>query len=551
LSWTTLSTVGFGIIAPNINPTKSTGARCFGINILMAIEAFVGVLFGGVLAAILVGKVARVQSVAQVRYSDPICVRYGTGVMECMDDDDDVDIAANDSPIEAGEMDVTLCEIPCPVLEFRIVNLLSEEKGGEIVNASIVVVATTLAEMDEAELKETDPSNHTKGSSNPLLSPIAKGAGMAAGTAAKAAGMAAGATAMVVGTAAKHTGAALFGAGKLASQATGTVFQKINNTVSRSHHTDLSGATTPTTADGDEPEAAPYNSAEVQRELERQIAEQVKAQLEKQQYRLGGVSLKEHLRKAVAVDEGNSSLAPTRVFHKLEIETDSHPFFRRTWNIRHRLDEESPLLTSRARRAIAENNGCWPSEWNDYASVRSHLRFTELIVSFSGTANASGSSVYAQKVYDFADVNVGYAFAQMLHMSLSKKLVVDKRLLNDVLEQNGGGAEPFQNVQGDAPDTFAGLAGEAHEATQQMATQAAKTIQLAADRTREAANRAMEKTTGLAAQTKAFVDESRHRSRGEAEEGDSGRSDDENVEGSGLASIDIEVGEGHADEKKN
>jgi hypothetical protein len=354
---------------------------------------------------------------------------------------------------------------------------------------------------------------------------------------------------MVVGTAAKHTGAALFGAGKLASQATGTVFQRINNTVNRSQHNELAGATIPSADDG-ESKAAPYNSNDLQRELERQIAEQVKAQLEKQQLQLGGVSLKEHLRKAVAVDEGNSSLAPTRVFHKLEIETDSHPFFRRVWNIRHRLDEGSPLLTSRARRAIAQNNGNWPSEWNDYASVRSHLRFTELIISFSGTANASGSSVYAQKVYDFADVNVGYAFAQLLHMSRLKKLVVDKRLLNDVLEQNGGGAEPFQNVAGDSPDTFTGLAGEAHEATQQLATQAAKTIQLAAGKTLEAANLAMEKTSGLAAQTKAFVDESRHKAHG-GQDGNVDSSDFGNVEGSGLASIDIEVGASHADEKKH
>lgn len=515
----------------------------------MAIEAFVGVLFAGVLAAILVGKVARVQSVAQVRFSDPICVRFGSGVMECMDDDDDEDLCAGDSPTEVGEGDATLNEIPCPVLEFRIVNELSEEKGGEIVNASIVVVATTLAEMDEAELKDTDLSSRTKTSSNPLLSPIAKGAGMAAGTAAKAAGMAAGATAMVVGSAAKHTGAALFGAGKLASQATGTVFQRINNTVNRSHHKGLVGSTTPSGGD-EEPEATPYNSNELRQELERQIAEQVRAQLEKEQYHLGGVSLKEHLRKSVAVDEGNSSLAPTRVFHKLEIETDSHPFFRRVWNIRHRLDEGSPLLTSRARRAIAQNNGCWPSEWNDYVSVRSHLRFTELIVSFSGTANASGSSVYAQKVYDFADVNVGYAFAQLLHMSRSKKLVVDKRLLNDVLEQNGGGAEPFHSVIGHSRDTFTGLAGEAQEATQQIATQAAKTVQLAADRTFEAANLAIEKTSGLAAQTKAFVDESRNRARGEHDERARG-SDSGGFEGSGLASIDVEVGESHADEKKN
>jgi hypothetical protein len=46
----------------------------------MAWEAFVGVLFGSVFSATFFGKVARIQSVAQIRWSHPICVRYGTGV---------------------------------------------------------------------------------------------------------------------------------------------------------------------------------------------------------------------------------------------------------------------------------------------------------------------------------------------------------------------------------------------------------------------------------------------------------------------------------------
>lgn len=499
----------------------------------MAIEAFTGVLFAGVLGAILVGKVARIQSVAQVRFSDPICVRYGSGVLECMDDDEDNGLI--DAPVDKGESEVSPKEVPCPVLEFRIVNDLSEQKGGEIVNASVAVVATTLAEMDEADLSEKDVSSRSKPSSNHVLSPIAKGAGIAAGTAAKAAG----ATAMVVGTAAKQTGAALFGAGKLASQATGTVFQRINNTVNRTYHMSSSGSAM---ADNDEEtDATPYSSSERERELEQEFAERIKEALEKEQYRLGGVTMKENLRTTVAVDEGNSSLAPTRVFHKLEIETDSHPFFRRVWNIRHCLDEHSPLLTARARRAIERNRGFWPEEWNNYSSVRSQLRFTELIVSFAGTANVSGSSVYAQKVYDFADVNVGFTFAQVLHMSQSGKLVVDKRLLNDVLEQNGGGAEPFHDVIG-YPDTFSDLVAEAHGATQQIAAQAAQTVHNAAERTLEAANLAAERTSDLAAQTKMLVEQTRKKTRFSGE-GEVASKDERN-------GVDLESGESFGGEKK-
>jgi hypothetical protein len=70
-------------------------------------------------------------------------------------------------------------------------------------------------------------------------------------------------------------------------------------------------------------------------------------------------------------------------------------------------------------------------------------------VSFSGTANASGSSVYAQKVYDYVDVAIGYRFATVLTLSKKEGLVVDHELLNDVHEQYGGGAEPFTNISGE------------------------------------------------------------------------------------------------------
>lgn len=93
---------------------------------------------------------------------------------------------------------------------------------------------------------------------------------------------------------------------------------------------------------------------------------------------------------------------------------------------------------------IEENDGFWPESLNDHTALRKHLHFNDIIVSFSGTANVSGSSVYAQKVYDYADVNVGYTFACMLARERNH-VVLDARLLNDVREQLGGGAEPLRD----------------------------------------------------------------------------------------------------------
>jgi hypothetical protein len=150
----------------------------------------------------------------------------------------------------------------------------------------------------------------------------------------------------------------------------------------------------------------------------------------------------------VVVDEGeDNELAPLQVFHKLHLETDSHPFFKRVWTIRHELNECSPLLSKRARQRVQSCNKKWPSDWNSHAAVRQHLSFHKIIVNLSGTANASGSSVFAQKVYDYADVNIGYRFADMLRWDDKEdRIKVDSALLNDVLDQVGGGGEPFTNT---------------------------------------------------------------------------------------------------------
>lgn len=131
-------------------------------------------------------------------------------------------------------------------------------------------------------------------------------------------------------------------------------------------------------------------------------------------------------------------------FFSLEVETDSHPFFRRKWNIRHVCNENSPLLSQSLRQRIEENDGYWPAELNNYDAIRKAINFHEIIVSFSGTANVSGSSVYAQKVYNYVDMVVGYTFANVLAKDKNGKLIVDGTLLNDVKPQHGGGNEPIQ-----------------------------------------------------------------------------------------------------------
>jgi hypothetical protein len=131
-----------------------------------------------------------------------------------------------------------------------------------------------------------------------------------------------------------------------------------------------------------------------------------------------------------------------------------HPYFKRVWNIRHVLSASSPLLTAKARRMIEENDGLWPKSLAHHEAVRANLHFNDIIVSFSGTANVSGSSVYAQKVYDYAEVNIGYTFANLLTVDKGQ-VVVDVELLNDVKVQFGGGAEPIRNRVSENRDIIA------------------------------------------------------------------------------------------------
>ena len=136
LSWTTFSTVGYGSTYPALGHEHSNPSKCVYITAVCSLEAFFGVLYSGFCGAILFGKVLRIQSHAQVLFSDPIVIRFGDGV-DSRDDDSSTD---EDDP-ESVQSTANKKKIPCPVLEFRVVNRLHNEIGGELMDASLNVVA--------------------------------------------------------------------------------------------------------------------------------------------------------------------------------------------------------------------------------------------------------------------------------------------------------------------------------------------------------------------------------------------------------------------------
>ena len=153
LSWTTISTVGYGNTGPSLSSLPNDPEefiQCPAINSLLMIEAFVGVCFQGACGAILFGKIAQVKSQAQVQFSQPMVVRFGTGLANNDDGDD------GDDDEEGKNEELPKSGIPCPILEFRVVNKLHNISNGVITNATICCAVGIHEILEETEDDDDD-----------------------------------------------------------------------------------------------------------------------------------------------------------------------------------------------------------------------------------------------------------------------------------------------------------------------------------------------------------------------------------------------------------
>jgi hypothetical protein len=144
------------------------------------------------------------------------------------------------------------------------------------------------------------------------------------------------------------------------------------------------------------------------------------------------------------VEDPTGRFVPKKIFAKLEIESPEHPFFKRVWLARHVLDHHSPLLKQEAKELVRLNGGHWPQELNSAEAVGASICFDQILVSLSGTSNVDANSVYGQSVYDYVDLCVGYRFCNILFRDFDGSVGCDPSLLNDVVEQRGGGGENLQ-----------------------------------------------------------------------------------------------------------
>jgi hypothetical protein len=107
--------------------------RCILVNMFAAMESFLGVLFAGVAGAIILGKIMRYNAIAPVTWSDPVVLKYGSGVKVKVEReqggdqetdekrDDRLDDNGDDDDDE-GSVDCETGGLPFPILEFRVAN---------------------------------------------------------------------------------------------------------------------------------------------------------------------------------------------------------------------------------------------------------------------------------------------------------------------------------------------------------------------------------------------------------------------------------------------
>jgi hypothetical protein len=126
------------------------------------LEAFFGVLYAGFAGAVIFGKVTRIGSVKRVWWSDPIVVRYGSGVAIEHSYDKKASSSKHSSNDKDDDDEIDE-KLHCPILEFRIVNQSYNQEGGEIINSGVTVWASTLAELAAPSIREAAnlPSRRT------------------------------------------------------------------------------------------------------------------------------------------------------------------------------------------------------------------------------------------------------------------------------------------------------------------------------------------------------------------------------------------------------
>lgn len=98
-----------------------------------------GVVYAGFTGGIIFAKVTRLAQRARVKFSDPLLVKFGSGLESNSPANDGSTPRADD--VEANAKDAALTSpTPFPVLEFRLANELHHVPSSEIISSQVSIV---------------------------------------------------------------------------------------------------------------------------------------------------------------------------------------------------------------------------------------------------------------------------------------------------------------------------------------------------------------------------------------------------------------------------
>jgi len=156
LSWTTFTTVGYGMTYTATGVQEPDHGNCSWVILLCTTESLMGLLYAGMCAAILFGRVTRIQSHAQVLFSHPICIEYGEARPANIPQG-----LVKEKHQEKNQAENSTLLNECPTLKIQLVNELANKLRGEIMDATLKVVASksiglndTSTRFVKVELKE-------------------------------------------------------------------------------------------------------------------------------------------------------------------------------------------------------------------------------------------------------------------------------------------------------------------------------------------------------------------------------------------------------------
>lgn len=490
LSWTTFSTVGYGMISPTTSAVYhdiengSGVGTCAVMSTLLSFESLVGILFVSFAAAILFVKLIQFQSNAQVKFSTVMIVKYGEGV-DAQDIDDPDDDDEEEEEEEEGERRIknqskkeTLT--PCPILIFRIVNLLHSSRNGEIVNAHVNTVATVdlknavmstitrsnavfrnalNAHIEKKKFRSSRFSSSSKrnyyssylnfnNKNNRFKDSDRFGVTSSVSTASTG-------SAGVLSDRSNDNRAVRFqnflSISKFNPTETtrtistpeirtlSTQTQKKQRLRSSMMHLGISErelglkdddvlSTIKSVTSHESNESDDYDHGEhyVSKEMKNQQMDEAEA-----------LHLSAVLGRDIAIHNEQVDM-PNLVFAKVIMTPVHHPYFRTSWRVVHTLNEESPLLSKSMRNKIKNNKGYWPRDMYTPGIIKDSIDFDQFLVSFRGMSKSSGTDVYAHQVYKKEDLRIGYQFSSILVQNPNGSIGVEPDYIDELKVQDGG-----------------------------------------------------------------------------------------------------------------